>query len=128
MFVWRVVWEVVMSSLFFLFPFVSVLFFIRIFLFNLRIIGRGRLVRNRQEARRWESGWWWLWGSEVRGAEERRGGTGEYDCVIVLVVVDSRWGYWSKLVRVRVFLKAFKAGAVLGLISYAIAIKLLTVF
>ena len=69
-----------------------------------------------------------MWGPEVRGGEERRGGTGEYDCVIMLVVVDSRWGYWSKLGRVRVFLKALKAGAVLGLISYAIAIKLLTIF
>ena len=56
MFIWRVVWEVVMSSLFFLFLFVSVLFVLRIFLFNLRIIGRGRLVRDRQEARSWESG------------------------------------------------------------------------
>ena len=52
----RVVWEVVMSSLFFLFLFVSVLFVIRIFLFNLRIIGGRRLVRDRQEARSWESG------------------------------------------------------------------------
>ena len=41
----------------------------------------------------------------MRGGEERRGGTGEYDCVIMLVVVDNRWGYWLKLVRVRVFLK-----------------------
>ena len=41
----------------------------------------------------------------MRWGEERRGGTGEYNCVIMLVVVDNRWGYWLKLVRVRVFLK-----------------------
>ena len=54
--VWEVVWEAIIPSLFILFLFVSVLFVIRIFLFNLRIIGRGRLVRDRQEARSWESG------------------------------------------------------------------------
>ena len=110
---------------FLLLLFISVLFFICIFRFNFRIIGRGRLVRDRQVARSWESGWCCLWGPEVRGGEKRRGGTGEYDCVVMLVVVDSRWGYWSKLVGLFVFLKA---GAVLGLVSYAIAIKLLTIF
>ena len=41
----------------------------------------------------------------------------------MLVVVDNRWGHWSKLVRVG----PVEAGAILGLVSFAIAVKLLTV-
>ena len=48
-----VVWEAVISSLFFLLLFISMLFVIQISRFNIRIIGRGRLVRGWQVARSW---------------------------------------------------------------------------